>query len=88
MIIRTMNVSALKVVRGLLKVCTALRAASRDFWSSFIFTDGLRFLATFFAPLLDTFQFPRHEFVERACNEGLVGHSFLCCLFLQAVQVA
>ena len=41
-----------------------------------------------FGLLLDTFQFPCHEFVEGAGDEGLVGHSFLYRPFLQAVQVA
>ena len=46
MTMRTMNVSVLNVVRGLLNVWTALRAASRDLRSSSDFTDGLRFLIT------------------------------------------
>ena len=45
-----MNVSALNAVSGLLKVCTALRAASRDLCSNSRLTDGPRVLVTFYRP--------------------------------------
>ena len=45
MLITTMNTSVLKVARGLLNICTAFRAASRDFFSKLTAIGGLRFLA-------------------------------------------
>ena len=49
-------------------------------------TEGER--VVLFEPLLATFQFSRHEFVECAGNEGLIGHPFLGRPLLQVVQVA